>query len=248
MREYCIPLNLYVLCPCTESNPVETGFYYLNSRYYDPSVGRFINSDVYASTGQGVLDSNMFTYCKNNPVNYDDPSGYSCSDYDWDLHFVLLYATQAATPTASIEPSSSGGFIEEIFNKGLDNFRSGDPILSCWLSDMDFETFVRFCNSYTGKNGTEYYWWGRRVYIDGPTCEEMVFTARVSSGVITIAIALRLLPPQCGFVSGALVIEAALVEKYNNGQGVYCDVYWPHIYIIGYPFTGVYSALSMRSQ
>ena len=53
----------------------ETQFYYLQSRYYDPEIGRFLNADVYASTGQGVLGNNMFAYCGNNPVNYLDPAG-----------------------------------------------------------------------------------------------------------------------------------------------------------------------------
>lgn len=53
----------------------ETGFYYLQSRYYDPVVSRFINADRYASTGDGLLSYNMFAYCSNNPVNYSDPSG-----------------------------------------------------------------------------------------------------------------------------------------------------------------------------
>ena len=56
----------------------ETGFYYLMSRYYDPEVGRFINADAYASTGQGVLGYNMFAYCGNNPVTHADYSGNSC--------------------------------------------------------------------------------------------------------------------------------------------------------------------------
>ena len=46
----------------------ETELYYLNSRYYDPETGRFINADGYVSTGQGVLGNNMFAYCGNNPV------------------------------------------------------------------------------------------------------------------------------------------------------------------------------------
>ena len=46
----------------------ETGFYYLQSRYYDPSIGRFINADSYASTGQGIVGCNMFAYCNNNPI------------------------------------------------------------------------------------------------------------------------------------------------------------------------------------
>ncbi len=53
----------------------ETQFYYLNSRYYDPEVGRFINADGYVSTGQNILGSNMFTYCGNNPVNLVDSTG-----------------------------------------------------------------------------------------------------------------------------------------------------------------------------
>ena len=54
----------------------ETGFYYLQSRYYDPALGRFINADDYASTGQGYLGFNMFAYCNNSPVNSYDPSGH----------------------------------------------------------------------------------------------------------------------------------------------------------------------------
>lgn len=53
----------------------ETGFYYLQSRYYDPELGRFLNADVLVSTGQGLLGNNMFAYCNNNPGNYSDPSG-----------------------------------------------------------------------------------------------------------------------------------------------------------------------------
>ena len=53
----------------------ETGLYYLNSRYYDPQVGRFLNADGLVSTGQGLLGSNMFAYCGNNPVMFSDSSG-----------------------------------------------------------------------------------------------------------------------------------------------------------------------------
>ena len=53
----------------------ETGFYYLQSRYYNPEVGRFISSDVLLSTGQGVLGHNAYAYCLNNPINSIDPDG-----------------------------------------------------------------------------------------------------------------------------------------------------------------------------
>ena len=53
----------------------ETGLYYLNSRYYDPEVGRFLNADILLSTGQGLLGNNMFAYCRNNPVMRADATG-----------------------------------------------------------------------------------------------------------------------------------------------------------------------------
>ena len=54
----------------------ETGFYYLQSRYYDPTICRFINADSYASTGQGLLGYNMFAYCTNAPIIFNDPAGH----------------------------------------------------------------------------------------------------------------------------------------------------------------------------
>ena len=53
----------------------ETGFYYLQSRYYNPEVGRFISADVLLSTGQGVIGHNAYAYCLNNPVNREDSNG-----------------------------------------------------------------------------------------------------------------------------------------------------------------------------
>lgn len=55
----------------------ETGFYYLQSRYYDPVTHRFLNADAFTSTGQGILGNNMFAYCENNPVCCSDPTGHS---------------------------------------------------------------------------------------------------------------------------------------------------------------------------
>lgn len=45
--------------------------YYLRARYYNPVAGRFMQEDVYQ--GDGL---NLYAYCGNNPVVYDDPSGY----------------------------------------------------------------------------------------------------------------------------------------------------------------------------
>jgi len=72
-----------------------------------------------------------------------------------------------------------------------------------------------------GRNGVEYYWWGYRVYVDGPTCELLTTWGPIPAGLlITI--------PEAGpFVyvfAEAFIIEVGI---YNNGKGVYYDVYWP---------------------
>lgn len=55
----------------------ETGFYYLNARYYDPAVRRFINADEveYIGLKGSAASYNLFAYCENNPIRYSDPNG-----------------------------------------------------------------------------------------------------------------------------------------------------------------------------
>jgi len=54
----------------------ETGFYYLQSRYYDAEICRFLNADGEISeVGGDLLGYNMFSYCFNNPINKEDTTG-----------------------------------------------------------------------------------------------------------------------------------------------------------------------------
>lgn len=59
------------------SYDVFTGLYYLQSRYYDPEVGRFINADDvdYLGASGKPISYNLFAYCENNPVNNSDAGG-----------------------------------------------------------------------------------------------------------------------------------------------------------------------------
>ena len=78
----------------------ETGFYYLQSRYYDPEIGRFINADTYTTTdADGILSSNMFAYCENNPVMGVDPTG------EW-VHLAIGAAIGAISSVATSYLSS----------------------------------------------------------------------------------------------------------------------------------------------
>lgn len=58
----------------------ETSFYYLQSRYYDPSICRFISADQYELIGalsKSLGELNLYSYCANNPIIYTDGSGQS---------------------------------------------------------------------------------------------------------------------------------------------------------------------------
>ena len=59
----------------------ETNLYYLNSRYYSPKMGRFINCDgILIKTGN-ILSLNAYCYCLNNPVNRIDSGGRSSNPF-----------------------------------------------------------------------------------------------------------------------------------------------------------------------
>lgn len=62
----------------------ETSLYYLQSRYYDPAVGRFINADDSSYLGADGTDNsyNLFVYCSNNPVMRIDITGYKTQKWE----------------------------------------------------------------------------------------------------------------------------------------------------------------------
>ena len=81
--------------------------YYLQSRYYDAKICRFINADGYVSTGQGLTGYNMFAYCGNNPVNRVDPTG----EVWWvvaAVAVVIVACTVVLTSCTSSKNSSFG--------------------------------------------------------------------------------------------------------------------------------------------
>ena len=83
---------------------VETGLYYLNSRYYDPQIGRFINADNISTldvTQIALNGLNLYAYCLNNPIINTDESGNKW--WDWLLGIVVIVAAIAlSVATAGI--------------------------------------------------------------------------------------------------------------------------------------------------
>ena len=70
------------LCPLTYRGynyDFATGLYYLQSRYYNPEWGRFLNCDdtnILLATQGETHNANLFAYCNNNPVNKVDYNGF----------------------------------------------------------------------------------------------------------------------------------------------------------------------------
>ncbi len=84
-----------------------TGQYYLRARYYNPVAGRFMQEDVYQ--GDGL---NLYAYCGNNPVVYDDPSGYASTS-----------TGKACPPKGKISESVDGSGRDIVPDKGFSSFK-----------------------------------------------------------------------------------------------------------------------------
>jgi RHS repeat-associated protein len=66
---------------------LETGLYYYRARYYNPQIGRFLQTDPIGYS-DGI---NWYNYCSNNPVNGTDPSGQSVDDQSLDWTWYGLF-------------------------------------------------------------------------------------------------------------------------------------------------------------
>ena len=93
----------------------ESGLYYLQSRYYDPEVGRFISQDdhsIILASPTALTDKNLYAYCDNNPVMRTDSDG----DF-WQIlggaaigvvnQFVADIVSSVINGELSISPASS---------------------------------------------------------------------------------------------------------------------------------------------
>lgn len=86
----------------------ETELYYLNSRYYNPKLGRFINSDSETGVQEKILSYNKFQYSYNNPINMEDSSGDMPK---WAKHLLVGAAVVTTCAVASAVLPGVGGVI-----------------------------------------------------------------------------------------------------------------------------------------
>ena len=81
---------------------IETGLYYLNSRYYDPKTCRFINADDFSNLDETSCNGlNLYIYCGNNPITFTDPYG-STKWWEWLLFGIGVVLVVAAAVVLTV--------------------------------------------------------------------------------------------------------------------------------------------------
>ena len=122
----------------------ETGFYYLQSRYYDPANRRFINADSYASTGQGFVGTNMFAYCNNSPVFLVDSYGNMAGKSH------LVYSSEGGSRYRNVQNDGEGARSAEL-----------EEYLNGYLLPYDspyLKANIEYLGNLYWDNNTEEYW------------------------------------------------------------------------------------------
>ncbi len=91
----------------------ESGLYYLNARYYDSVTARFMSEDTYTGERNDPLSLNLYTYCHNNPITYDDPSG----------HFLHILVGALVGGIVNTAITAAGDFLDDgKINKGWKSY------------------------------------------------------------------------------------------------------------------------------
>ena len=106
-----------------ERHDAETGLLYLNARYMDPVLGRFISPDDWDPTQEGV-GTNRYAYAANDPVNKSDPNGHILGAIVDFLFGAGGEAISQATGSSSSDSISES--VSKIIAAGADATAIGD--------------------------------------------------------------------------------------------------------------------------
>ena len=117
----------------------ETGLYYLNSRYYNPTWGRFINADVIMGANSDAGTYNLFAYCGNNPVIRCDKGGMLWNSLALIIHILPfeLHAWNTIAVWVGIDTAAIGGKVLNMTKKG-DTYHAD---FDCWQQHFGYNDF-----------------------------------------------------------------------------------------------------------
>lgn len=196
----------------------ETGWYYLQSRYYDPVVGRYISADTTASTGQGILGYNMYAYCLNNPTtNYDPTGSFSFSNILSGSKLISIGIVAVCTAVSVLTCGAAAPVMVAVaavtLTAGAVTVANGVAEVQQGITATDEnpqgQNFMR--DGYCGGN-TEAYEFQKNV---------MKTTAEVGTTILTCYQAIN---GPCCFVAGTLILTEngqMPIELIQKGDGVY---------------------------
>ena len=94
-------------------NDPDTGLVYMQARYYDPSVGRFISTDPVGPSVGNAFNFNRFAYANNNPIVNDDPTGRCTGSHIEDSN-----GNCASTGTTTTKVTAASVTAVRAFNSG----------------------------------------------------------------------------------------------------------------------------------
>ena len=112
----------------------ETGLFYLGSRYYNPDIGRFLNTDGIMGVNDDMATYNLYVYCGNNPVDRYDDGGMS-----WKKVIrALIHAGNTTARSFGIDTAAIGGFL---LNMTQDKKGIYHASFNCWQQHAGYNDF-----------------------------------------------------------------------------------------------------------
>ena len=124
----------------------ETGYYYLNSRMYDPITARFLQEDTYTGEPNDPLSLNLYTYTKNNPLIYVDPTGHrpiegaDSTNEDWSYEGRQKNAT-SRIKKINRDVQIRQEFVSEI-QQDIDDMWGNEYFATTWQEVIDNQSSV----------------------------------------------------------------------------------------------------------
>ena len=117
---------------------VETGLYYLMSRYYDPSTGRFLSpDDISYLDPETIHGLNLYAYCGNNPVMNVDPEGHA-----WWNNLLIGLAILATTAIFVAAVVASAGAVGALAGVGAAALRMSSSAVATVTTVATVSTYV----------------------------------------------------------------------------------------------------------
>ena len=135
----------------TETNPIryrgyyydtETRLYYLKSRYYDPTVKRFLNVDGLVSTSIEDAAKNMYAYCLNNPVIYADPEGDSFIEINKTMFNTILWGINTVNSAVSNYKKQNSTSYYPDYAKAEEKAFTALETVGLYFADQLFDTYL----------------------------------------------------------------------------------------------------------